>query len=107
MNIFDKLFKRKPYSFDFAPIIVPVKPLYRVLVKHTKDKENIIMMFDVPVHADYNLFNSMITLRDEKGTMLYFAHMDLIEYLQVFAPDIPNEPMFLKKKMNIPKEEKS
>lgn len=73
--------------------IEPVKPLYRVLVKYTKDKEAIIMFFDEPVEVNYNFLCGSVTVdtiakEGESRKCLFLTHYGLIDYCQVSA-DIP------------------
>ena len=73
--------------------IEPAKPLYRVLVKYTKDKEAIVMFFDEPVEVNYNFLCGSVTVDtipkdDESRKCLFLTHYGLIDYCQVSA-DIP------------------
>ena len=73
--------------------IEPVKPLYRVLVKYTKDKEAIVMFFDEPVEVNYNFLCGSVTVdtiakEGENRKCLFITHYGLIDYCQVSA-DIP------------------
>ena len=74
---------------------------YQVLVKFTKDKEAMLLMFDAPVHIVYSLLTSQVGIHNEKNECLFLANCALIDYCQILTDNMVT-PEFLTKHMNIP-----
>ena len=61
------------------------KSQYQVLVKFTKEKEAMLLMFDVPVHIIYSLLTSQVGIHNEKNECLFLANCALIDYCQILT----------------------
>ena len=68
--------------------IVETKPLYKVAIKYSKEKDERIMTFKSPVHIFYNILNSTIGIYDDvPGNCLFLTKWNLVDYCQVLTDE--------------------